>query len=209
MENKARRLGYQHIAGVDEAGRGPLAGPVVAAACMFPKGVKVKGVDDSKKLTPEARFKLYEELISHPKITYGVGVIDALVIDEINILQATFRAMILAVASLSQKPDYIFVDGNLYPPFDVPGEAVVEGDALCFSISAASIIAKETRDRIMQGHHIEWPEYGFHKHKGYGTQAHRKAIAVHGPCPIHRMSFSPFAKKEASPDPQLHFDVVL
>lgn len=191
FEKRARRKGFQRIAGIDEAGRGPLAGPVVAAACVFPKNFSLKGIDDSKKLSAEERFRLYEELIHHPEVDYGVGIIDALIIDEINILQATFQAMQIAIASLSNQPDYLLVDGPHLPKTDIFGEGIVDGDALCFSIAAASIIAKETRDRIMKKYHLEWPQYGFDRHKGYGTEQHLMALNLHGPCPIHRRSFSP------------------
>ncbi len=193
-EEQARKKGFQRIAGVDEAGRGPLAGPVVAAACVFSEGVYVEGVDDSKSLSPAKRFKLYETLIHHPDIDYAVGIIEPPIIDEINILQATFQAMVIAIASLKQRPDYVLVDGPYTPTFGtpdtpIPAEGIIDGDSLVFSISAASIIAKETRDRIMRDHHLAWPQYGFHRHKGYGTAQHLAALALHGPCPIHRRSF--------------------
>lgn len=191
FETKARSQGYRRIAGVDEAGRGPLAGPVVAAACILSEHGAPQGVDDSKKLTPLARYRLYEELINESGSLFAVGVVDSLRIDQINILQATFEAMLIAVASLKERPDYLLVDGNQMPPSSFAGEAIVDGDALSESIAAASIIAKETRDRMMREYHERWPEYGFDQHKGYCTEKHLEKLAKHGPCPIHRHSFEP------------------
>lgn len=190
-EKKAQKLGYQRIAGVDEAGRGPLAGPVVAAACILPKGVLIEGVDDSKKLTASERFKIFQQILSLPEVDYGIGIIDALIIDQVNILQATFQAMIAAIACLAKQPDYLLIDGNKMPFTPIPGEPIIKGDSLSQSIAAASILAKETRDQLMIVFHEKWPEYGFSSHKGYGTKAHLLAIEKHGPCPIHRMSFDP------------------
>lgn len=190
-EDDAREEGFRTIAGVDEAGRGPLAGPVVAAACILPEGLLVEGVDDSKKLTPRQRMELYQRLTQDPSIVYGIGIVDAVLIDQINILQATFRAMILAVEALATKPDFILVDGSQVPKFAIPYRALVKGDSLSQSIAAASIIAKHTRDQMMADYHAQWPHYGFDSHKGYGTQQHLLAIQMHGACPIHRMSFYP------------------
>lgn len=190
-EERAKMRGFVRIAGVDEAGRGPLAGPVVAAACILPEGAWIEGVDDSKKLTPSRRFQLFEEIRALPGIDYGIGIIEPQIIDQINILQATFQAMIEAIAQLSNPPDYILYDGNRKPSCPVLGEAIVKGDSLSFSIAAASIIAKETRDQLMLEYDLQWPQYGFKVHKGYGTQMHLQAIREHGPCPIHRMSFAP------------------
>jgi ribonuclease HII len=190
-EEKAQLLGYLKIAGVDEAGRGPLAGPVVAAACILPKEACIEGIDDSKKLLPSQRFKIFQKLLSFAEIDYGIGVIDAQIIDQVNILQATFQAMVAAIAGLSQAPDYLLVDGKQMPTRNIPGQAIVKGDSLSQSIAAASIIAKETRDQIMNTFHEKWPEYDFHSHKGYGTKKHLDAIYKYGPCPIHRMSFEP------------------
>ncbi|MES2344469.1 MAG: ribonuclease HII [Chlamydiota bacterium] len=189
MKEKGER--FRLVAGVDEAGRGPLAGPVVAAACTFSQEVLIEGIDDSKKLSAKKRFELYEKLIHHPGVDYGVGIIDAIIIDEINILQATFRAMIMAVAQLKNKPDYLLVDGPHLPKIDILGEGVIGGDGLSILIAAASIIAKETRDRIMRDYHLKWPQYGFDQHKGYGTKKHLDALELYGPCPIHRNSFRP------------------
>ena len=190
-EKSARAKGFKTIAGVDEAGRGPLAGPVVAAACVLPERFISKGIDDSKKLTPEERYTFYKKLISHPEIVYGVGIVEAVVIDEINILQATLRAMAIAVSRLLRRPDYVLVDGNKAPDFGIETETIVDGDALSLSIAAASIIAKEMRDQIMVGYHDLWPQYGFKEHKGYGTAQHLEAIKIYGPCPLHRRSFEP------------------
>ncbi len=190
-ETKAKMRGFNCVAGVDEAGRGPLAGPVVAAACILPEGTLIEGVNDSKKLLPSERFKIFQQILALAEVDYGIGIVDALIIDQVNILQATFQAMIAAISRLSQKPDYILVDGNKMPSTHIPGEAIVKGDSLSQSIAAASIIAKETRDQLMKVYHEEWPEYGFKSHKGYGTQEHLLAIQKHGPCAIHRMSFEP------------------
>jgi len=179
------------LAGVDEAGRGPLAGPVVAAACIIDCDIDIVGINDSKKLTPVQRRYLFERLIADERVIYGVGIVDRDVIDEINILQATIRAMIEALDNLSTAPTFALVDGMAIPHPTIPNEQVIKGDAKSLSIAAASIIAKETRDRIMVEYHEKWPEYGFDKHKGYGTQKHRDIIQDIGPCPIHRRSFEP------------------
>lgn len=189
IEEQIRTLGYQSIAGVDEAGRGPLAGPVVAAACILPQGYQLRGIDDSKRLTAEQRFALYQELIKVPFIGYGIGVVEALEIDQLNILQASLKAMSLAIQRLPDRPDFILVDGNFLPLTGIPGEAVVDGDALSQAIAAASILAKVTRDQIMIGYDQLYPGYFFSKNKGYGTKDHLEALMRHGPSPIHRKSF--------------------
>lgn len=190
-EKKARKQGFKCVAGIDEAGRGPLAGPVVAAACIIPPGVTFPGVNDSKKLTPKKRFELYQALTTHPKTIYAVGQIDSKEIDRINILQATIQAMLQAIAKLSCTPDLLLVDGLSLPHPFIKCQKIIGGDALSQSIAAASIIAKETRDRLMVEYHREWPEYGFDQHKGYGTAQHQDAIARYGACPIHRQTFEP------------------
>ena len=193
-ESRARAQGYKAIAGVDEAGRGPLAGPVVAAACIFPEGFYLPGINDSKKLTSEQRERLYALIKENPEILSGVGIVESLIIDQINILQATFQAMAAAIAALSQKPDYLLIDGNQMPlrlKLELPCEGIVEGDSLSQSIMAAGILAKVTRDRMMLEHHKTWPQYGFDEHKGYGTEKHLKGLKEFGPCPIHRMSYEP------------------
>lgn len=190
-EENARKRGYQIIAGVDEAGRGPLAGPVVAASCLFSSEVSIEGINDSKLLTPSQRYTIYKKLIACESVHYGISIVDHTIIDKINIYQATMRAMVEAIDSLKVKPDYLLVDGPQMPHPAIPGEGIVKGDQLSRLIAAASIIAKETRDALMMQYHEQWPEYGFNRHKGYGTQAHREALEKHGPCPIHRRSFEP------------------
>lgn len=194
-EDEARQQGFGKIAGVDEAGRGPLAGPVVAAACIIPAGLYIVDVDDSKKLTPEKRRVLYDQITKDERISVGVGVISHEEIDRINILNATIQAMLLAVVQLSMRPDFLLIDGlELLQP-QIPCKKIIGGDGKSHAIAAASVIAKETRDRIMVDEHKKWPEYGFDKHKGYGTPEHLAAIKKHGPCPIHRMTFAPMSKK--------------
>jgi ribonuclease HII len=189
FEEEGRQAGFRSIAGVDEAGRGPLAGPVVAASCIIPQNLFFPGINDSKKLPPKKRGELFQELTSHPEVVYGVGIISHEEIDEINILQATIKAMLQAVGELSVAPDLLLVDGMKLPA-SIPVKKIIKGDALSQSIAAASIIAKETRDRLMEEYDRQWPEYGFKDHKGYGTQKHREAIKKYGPCKIHRMSFT-------------------
>jgi ribonuclease HII len=191
FEESARFRGFQRIAGIDEAGRGPLAGPVLAAACIVPADVYIVGVDDSKKLTPKKRAEIYAFITSHPRIHYAVGEVSSQEIDRINIYQATIQAMLQALEKLPAPPDYILVDGMRLPHPTILCEKIVQGDALSQSIAAASIIAKETRDRLMCEYHAQWPDYGFNQHKGYGTEKHLEAIQRNGPCPIHRMTFSP------------------
>jgi ribonuclease HII len=197
-EKKAKERGFKRIAGVDEVGRGSLAGPVVAAACVLPEAALIEGVNDSKKLLPSERSKVFQRILALAEVEYGIGIMDALIIDQVNILQATFQAMIAAISSLLQKPDFILVDGNQLPSLSIPAEAVVKGDTLSQSIAAASIIAKETRDQLMRVYHGKWPQYGFDAHKGYATQEHLLAIQKHGPCAIHRMSFEPLKSSSKS-----------
>lgn len=192
-EKQAYAGGAQHVVGVDEAGRGPLAGPVVAAACFIPLDVTICGVDDSKKLTARQRERLYDELIHHPAIEYAVAVVGAEVIDEINILQATFQAMREALFSLKRKPDVALVDGADLNVQGIETVKIVRGDAQSACIAAASILAKVVRDRLMEEFHRTWPHFRFEKHKGYGTKLHLQALQEHGPCPIHRRSFAPVA----------------
>ncbi len=180
--------GYEYICGIDEAGRGPLCGPVVAAAVILKKGDKIEGVNDSKKLSEKKREALFEE-IKERAIAWSVGVVDEKTIDEINILEATRLAMKKAVEGLKQKPDYALVDAEKKVPIDVPYMPIVKGDALSESIAAASIIAKVTRDRMIIELDKEYPEYNFAKNKGYGTKQHTDAIKEHGLCPAHRRSF--------------------
>jgi ribonuclease HII len=180
--------GLQYIAGVDEAGRGPLAGPVVAAAVIFEPGVIIPGVDDSKKLSPSQREELFP-LISARSQAIGIGIMDEQVIDQINILQATYRAMKEAISNLRVSPQHVLVDGRRIPNLSLPQTAIVGGDAKSYSIAAASIIAKVTRDRLMVAYDQQFPQYGFAQHKGYPTRKHIQAIIRHGYCPIHRTSF--------------------
>lgn len=190
-EREVRSQGFSRVAGIDEAGRGPLAGPVVAAACVIPEGVLFRGVDDSKKLAPEAREELFLTITSHPQVVYSYGVIDSGEIDRINIYQATIRAMLEAIARLSHVPEYLLVDGLQLPHPSIPVLKIIQGDCKSHSIAAASIIAKVIRDRLMVEFDVLWPHYGFKQHKGYGTPQHLSAIMEFGPCPIHRMSFAP------------------
>jgi len=190
-ESRVREKGFRFIAGVDEAGRGPLAGPVVAAACILPEGFLLENLNDSKLLTPALREKLYHQLIDNPQVQYGIGIVDPKTIDEINILQASFKAMLIAVENLPQRPDYLLIDGKQIPNQAIPAEGIIKGDSLSQSIAAASILAKYTRDQIMDENHKRWPNYGFASHKGYATKAHIDAIKAHGPCPVHRLSFEP------------------
>ncbi|MGA8164208.1 MAG: ribonuclease HII [Waddliaceae bacterium] len=191
FEKKGYREGFKAIAGVDEAGRGPLAGPVAAAACIIPSNIFFSGVDDSKRLTPAQRAFLFKEITRHPRVNYGVAMVTSEKIDRINILQATILAMLEAVAKLVLIPDLLLVDGMCLPHPSIPSRKIVQGDTKSQSIAAASILAKVLRDRLMEEYHKKWPQYGFAQHKGYGTKAHREAIIRYGPCPIHRLTFEP------------------
>ena len=179
---------YDRVAGMDEAGRGPLAGPVCAAACILPQDLQIEGLNDSKKLSAKKREALYD-IITKQAIAWAVCLIDEARIDEINILQATFEAMRGAVGKLSVLPDYCLVDGNRDPGLGLPTLTVVKGDAKCATVAAASILAKVTRDRLMVEYDGQYPGYGFAVHKGYGTKAHYAAIDKLGLCPIHRRTF--------------------
>ncbi len=180
--------GVKFVVGIDEAGRGPLAGPVVAAAVLFPENIFIAGINDSKKLSAATRAKLYD-LISEKALAIGVGTCDEKLIDQINILQATYCAMRQAIARLGVSPEQVLVDGTPIPDLNIPQTAIVGGDGKCFSIAAASIIAKVTRDRLMMEYDRQFPEYGFAQHKGYPTKKHIQAIIEHGYCPIHRTTF--------------------
>lgn len=188
FEIMARRQGFLTIAGVDEAGRGPLAGPVVAAAVILPEGHLIPGVNDSKKLSAATRNTLYD-VIMHDAVSVGVGVSDSRTVDRINILQATLRAMEAAIQALSAAPDCILIDGISKTLLNIHQKTIKKGDSLSLSIAAASIIAKVTRDRMMAEYDSEYPGYGFAGHKGYGSAAHMAAIAALGPTPIHRLTF--------------------
>lgn len=190
-EEAAYQQGYKVLAGLDEAGRGPLAGPVVAAACILPRGLLIANVNDSKKLTAKVRERLFERLTTDSSIIYAIGIVEAGEIDRLNIYQATIHAMWQAIDTLSVHPDCLLVDGMALPHRLLPCQKIIKGDQLSQSIAAASIIAKETRDRLMRLYHEQWPVYGFSQHKGYGTVQHLDALERHGPCPIHRYSFDP------------------
>ena len=183
--------GRSCVAGIDEAGRGPLAGPVVAAAVVLPRTFSHKVLDDSKKLTPRQRAGLHADLTSHPEVRWAIAIVSAEEIDRINILRATHEAMRRAVVALADAPDHVLIDGLPVHPFPIPQTALVGGDGLSFSIAAASVIAKVTRDRLMIEQHEAFPEYEFAQHKGYGTALHIERLKKHGPCPIHRRSFLP------------------
>lgn len=185
------KKGYKSIAGIDEAGRGPLAGPVVAAACILPVDCKVKGIDDSKKLCAKRRKDIALELLENKEVICSVAQVDAQIIDQINILQATFLAMKQAVERLKARPDYLLVDGNQCFSKSYKMEAIIKGDSRSMSIGAASILAKHTRDEIMHCYHEEFPQYEFSSHKGYATKKHIELIKQYGPCKYHRMSFAP------------------
>ena len=190
-EQNLRERGYQMIAGVDEAGRGPLAGPVVAAAVIFPADYKNPLINDSKQLTPLQRAQLFVE-IRNAALSYAVGIIQPSKIDEMGILNATKLAMRQSILKLDPRPDFILTDAVPVNVMDVPQKPMVKGDARVFSIAAASILAKVTRDELMIKYDKKYPHYGFAEHMGYGTEVHLTAIKKHGACKIHRMSFSPF-----------------
>ena len=197
-ENRLRQRGFLQIAGVDEAGRGPLAGPVYAAACILPVDSLFPGLNDSKQLAPEQRESLFAQITGTPGVVFGISSASVEEIDRFNILQATFLAMRRAVHALSLTPDFLLIDGNRLPATEIPAEAIIQGDALSVSIAAASILAKVTRDQLMDEYDRQWPVYGFKQHKGYGTIEHLKALRTHGPCPIHRMSFDPIKSKKTN-----------
>ncbi len=188
FEHEKHAQGYKYICGVDEAGRGPLAGPVFAAAVILPEDYEIEGVNDSKKLSEKKREKLFDEIIEHA-LAYSIKSCDNFTIDYINILAATMQTMKNAVDSLTIKPDIVFVDGNRLPELDVPAEYVIHGDAVSASIAAASILAKVSRDRFMYEMDKKYPEYDFAKHKGYGTKLHYEKLREFGPCEIHRLTF--------------------
>ncbi len=183
-----RKQGFFFIAGVDEAGRGPLAGPVVAAAVMLPAGLRIEGTNDSKKVPERERERLYEEIVRNAECI-GIGIVEAEEIDRTDILRATRDAMTKALARLGRMPDLVLIDAVRLPHLAVQQRPIIKGDATSAAIAAASIIAKVTRDRLMLKHHEQYPHYGFDRHKGYATRDHITSIQKHGPCPIHRMSF--------------------
>ena len=180
--------GIENVCGVDEAGRGPLAGPVCAAACILPVGLEIPGLDDSKKLSPQKREELYDVIVDSA-LSYGIAFASVEEIEALNILNATFLAMNRAIEQLSPQPALALIDGNRNSGIRIPSRCVVKGDSLCADIAAASVLAKVTRDRYMLAMAEEYPQYGFEKHKGYGTALHYSALRSYGPCPIHRPSF--------------------
>lgn len=184
-------LGHSWVAGIDEAGRGPLAGPVVAAAVILPRDFSHELLTDSKKLSPRSRDRLHAEIMANREIRFGVAIIGADEIDRLNILRATHEAMRRAAAALAVAPDHVLIDGLPVRPFPIAQTALVGGDGLSFSIAAASVIAKVTRDRLMIEHDAKFPQYAFARHKGYGTALHLELLRKHGPCEIHRRSFLP------------------
>ena len=195
-ERALKKRGILLIAGMDEAGRGPLAGPVVAAAVIFLEHRRFGGLNDSKKLTPEFRAELFMQIAKATHVHWAVSVQDVVTIDTINILRATHRAMSQAISALPSSPEHVLIDGLPVPNFPSPHTAIVGGDELSLSIAAASVIAKVTRDRIMEKVDTLYPQYGFRRHKGYATPEHLLALRKYGPCPFHRFSFSPVAQPE-------------
>ena len=203
-EKRLWKKGFEVVVGLDEAGRGALAGPVVAAAVFInskhqapnskKSGIFLKGVKDSKKLTQKKREELYQLIVKCPFLEWGIGKVSERVIDKINILEATKLAMKKAIKKLKRKPDYLILDGNFKLDLPIPQKSIVKGDEKIFSCAAASIIAKVTRDKIMEKYAKKFPKYGFEKHKGYATKFHLKILKKYGPCKIHRKSFLPLAK---------------
>ena len=194
FEKELYSQGYKYVCGIDEAGRGPLSGPVVAAACVLPIDIDIPELNDSKKLTEKKREKLFD-VIKEKAFSFGIGMASPEEIDEMNILNATMLAMHRALEQLSPAADFALIDGNVSRGFDIPTKTVIKGDSLSSSIAAASILAKVTRDRICLEDALKYPEYNFAKHKGYSTKEHMEAVLKYGPCPIHRKSFLKFAKK--------------
>jgi len=193
-EKKLRITGVARIAGIDEAGRGALAGPVVAAAAILPEKFRHRRLNDSKQLAPDLREEIYSDLVSNPEVRWTVGIIDSIEIDRINILRASHQAMRMAIGALIDPPDHVLIDGLPVIPFPFPQTAIVDGDCISLSIAAASVIAKVTRDRMMRDFCSQFPQYCFDQHKGYGTELHLLRLHEFGPCPIHRRSFEPVAQ---------------
>jgi ribonuclease HII len=193
-EKKLRAIGLARIAGIDEAGRGALAGPVVAAAVILPEKFRHRKLNDSKQLAPELREKVYVDLTGNSEVLWAIGVIDHSEIDQINILRATHKAMRAALAALSVPPEHVLIDGLPVFPFPFPQTAIIDGDCISLTIAAASVIAKVTRDQMMRDFCARFPEYCFSQHKGYTTELHLTKLHEFGPCPIHRRSFEPVAQ---------------
>jgi len=193
-ERKLRAVGVARIAGIDEAGRGALAGPVVAAAVILPEKFRHRKLNDSKQLAPELREKIYAELTNNTEVVWAVGMVDSIEIDAINILRATHKAMRAALEGLTALPEHVLIDGLPVFPFPFPQTAIIDGDCYSLTIAAASVIAKVTRDRMMRDFCASFPNYCFDQHKGYGTELHLTKLHELGPCPIHRRSFEPVAQ---------------
>jgi len=194
LERQVRLRGFQSVAGIDEAGRGPLAGPVVAAAVVLPPDIELPGVRDSKQLKPAQREACCRTILSRA-LDVGIGLVEAPEIDRTNILQASLLAMVMAIEKLQNPPDYLLIDGPYKLPLPFAQEGIRKGDQRCLCIAAASIVAKVHRDSIMCYYHELYPAYGFDRHKGYGTAQHLEALSRHGPCPLHRMNFRQVARK--------------
>lgn len=196
FESEARRCGYRRIAGLDEAGRGPLAGPVVAAAVILPVRVRLSGIADSKVLTESVRTELFEAIMLRA-VSVGIGQASEQEIDRLNILEATRLAMSRALLRVEAAPDFLLLDAILLPNVPIPQRPIIKGDQLSLSVAAASIVAKVARDRLMEQYHRLYPQYNFLDHKGYGTPEHLRLLKVHGPSPIHRRTFAPVERIEA------------
>src|SRR6059058_4888497 len=193
-EKKLCANGVARIAGIDEAGRGALAGPVVAAAVVLPEKFRHRRLNDSKQLAPELREEIYCDLVSNPEVRWAVGIVDSIEIDRINILRASHRAMRLAIETLIEPPEHVLIDGLPVIPFPLPQTAIIDGYCISLSIAAASVVAKVTRYRMMRDFCAQFPQYCFSQHKGYGTELHLLKLHEFGPCPIHRRSFEPVAQ---------------
>lgn len=202
FEEKLYDDGYHQICGVDEAGRGPLAGPVVVAACILPPFLRIEGINDSKQLSAKKRSELFKIIIKNA-IDYKIVFISEKDVDELNIYQATKKGMLEAIHGLSIQPDYVLIDAMPLSELQIPHDSIIHGDARCASVAAASILAKVTRDEYMEKMDIKYPNYGFKKHKGYGTKAHMEALEKYGPCEIHRKTFAPVSKYYSK---QISFD---
>ncbi len=193
FEEKLYDEGFHLICGVDEAGRGPLAGPLVVAACILPPFLRIEGINDSKQLSAKKRKELYKVIVKNA-LAYKIVFVTEEDVDTLNIYQATKKGMLMAIAGLKHKPDYALIDAMPLGELEIPHNSIIHGDARCASVAAASILAKVTRDEYMEKMDIKYPNYGFKKHKGYGTKAHMQALEKYGPCKIHRKSFAPVSK---------------
>jgi|InofroStandDraft_1065614.scaffolds.fasta_scaffold01802_2 ribonuclease HII len=193
FEEKLYDEGFHLICGVDEAGRGPLAGPLVVAACILPPFLRIEGINDSKQLSAKKRKELYKVIVKNA-LAYKIVFVTEEDVDSLNIYQATKKGMLMAIAGLKHKPDYALIDAMPLGELEIPHNSIIHGDARCASVAAASILAKVTRDEYMEKMDIKYPNYGFKKHKGYGTKAHMQALEKYGPCKIHRKSFAPVSK---------------